>query len=50
INFFYHYTKLFFNHISYVIFSRLVRLHLCTCEPEWLNLLIRLLKDSPKLR
>ncbi|CAA7062553.1 unnamed protein product [Microthlaspi erraticum] len=33
-----------------IIFSRLVELTLCTCGPEWLNLLLRLLKDSPKLR
>ncbi|XP_013623863.1 PREDICTED: probable FBD-associated F-box protein At1g32375 [Brassica oleracea var. oleracea] len=31
-------------------FNRLVELTLCTSEPEWLNLLMRLLKDSPKLR
>ncbi|CAG7880002.1 unnamed protein product [Brassica rapa] len=33
-----------------IAFNRLVELTLCTCEPEWLNLLMRLLKDSPKLR
>ncbi|RIA05799.1 hypothetical protein BRARA_K00399, partial [Brassica rapa] len=33
-----------------IAFNRLLELTLCTCEPEWLNLLMRLLKDSPKLR
>ncbi|XP_048605308.1 probable FBD-associated F-box protein At1g32375 [Brassica napus] len=33
-----------------IAFNRLVELTLCTSEPEWLNLLMRLLKDSPKLR
>ncbi|CAA7062579.1 unnamed protein product [Microthlaspi erraticum] len=32
------------------IYSRLVGLGLCTCQTEWLKLLMRLLKDSPKLR
>ncbi|CAH2069751.1 unnamed protein product [Thlaspi arvense] len=32
------------------IFSQLDQLKLCTCDPEWLNLLMRLLKASPKLR
>ncbi|XP_010485169.1 PREDICTED: probable FBD-associated F-box protein At1g32375 [Camelina sativa] len=32
------------------IFSRLVRLELCTCQSAWLDLLMRLLKDSPKLK
>ncbi|KAJ4894503.1 putative FBD-associated F-box protein [Raphanus sativus] len=32
------------------IFNWLVRLHLCTCDAQWLNVLMRLLKDSPKLR
>ncbi|KAG2333219.1 hypothetical protein Bca52824_004399 [Brassica carinata] len=33
-----------------IAFNRLVELTLCTSEPECLNLLMRLLKDSPKLR
>ncbi|XP_023644856.1 probable FBD-associated F-box protein At1g32375 isoform X2 [Capsella rubella] len=32
------------------VFHRLVHLRLCTCETEWLNLLMRILIDSPKLR
>ncbi|KAF8099864.1 hypothetical protein N665_0236s0025 [Sinapis alba] len=32
------------------VFSSLVRLKICTCETEWVNLLMRVLKDSPKLR
>ncbi|XP_010485164.1 PREDICTED: probable FBD-associated F-box protein At1g32375 [Camelina sativa] len=32
------------------VFHRLVHLTLCTCETEWLNLLMRLLRDSPNLR
>ncbi|KAL1188912.1 putative FBD-associated F-box protein [Cardamine amara subsp. amara] len=32
------------------IFCRLVYLKICTCETEWLNLLMRVLGDSPKLR
>ncbi|ESQ42786.1 hypothetical protein EUTSA_v10015540mg [Eutrema salsugineum] len=32
------------------VFHNLVYLMLCTCEPEWLNLLLFLLRDSPKLR
>ncbi|ESQ47184.1 hypothetical protein EUTSA_v10028200mg [Eutrema salsugineum] len=32
------------------VFHRLVHLSLCTCEPEWLNLLMCMLRDSPKLR
>ncbi|XP_010476311.1 PREDICTED: probable FBD-associated F-box protein At1g32375 [Camelina sativa] len=32
------------------VFHRLVHLTLCTCETEWLNLLMCLLRDSPKLR
>ena len=32
------------------LFHRLVHLTLCTCETEWLNLLMRLLNDSPNLR
>ncbi|XP_023633493.1 putative FBD-associated F-box protein At5g50270 [Capsella rubella] len=32
------------------IFCCLVRLTICTCETEWLNLLMRVLKDSPKLK
>ncbi|CAH2069752.1 unnamed protein product [Thlaspi arvense] len=31
-------------------YSQLVWLELCTCQIEWFNLLMRLLKDSPKLR
>ncbi|AED96749.1 FBD domain [Arabidopsis thaliana x Arabidopsis arenosa] len=32
------------------IFNRLVHLRLCTCETEWINLLMRLLRNSPSLR
>ncbi|CAG7880003.1 unnamed protein product [Brassica rapa] len=32
------------------VFHRLVYLRICTCETEWLNLLMRLLNDSPNLR
>ncbi|XP_023645912.1 probable FBD-associated F-box protein At1g32375 [Capsella rubella] len=32
------------------IFPCLVRLKICTCETEWLNLLMRVLKDSHKLQ
>ncbi|XP_010451113.1 PREDICTED: probable FBD-associated F-box protein At1g32375 [Camelina sativa] len=32
------------------VLHRLVNLRLCTCETEWLNLLMCLLRDSPKLR
>ncbi|CAH2069745.1 unnamed protein product [Thlaspi arvense] len=32
------------------VFHRLVHLTLCTCETEWLNLLLRLLRDSPRLQ
>lgn len=32
------------------VFHCLVRLTICTCETEWLNLLMRVLRDSPKLR
>ncbi|XP_010483110.1 PREDICTED: probable FBD-associated F-box protein At1g32375 [Camelina sativa] len=32
------------------IFPSLVCLKICTCETEWLNLLMRVIKDSPKLR
>ncbi|KAF8107508.1 hypothetical protein N665_0120s0032 [Sinapis alba] len=31
-------------------FLKLVHLELCTCEPEWQNLLVCLLKVTPKLR
>ncbi|CAN6813860.1 unnamed protein product, partial [Brassica oleracea] len=31
------------------VFHRLVHLKICTCETEWLNLLMRLLNDSPNL-
>ncbi|CAN7006738.1 unnamed protein product [Brassica rapa subsp. trilocularis] len=33
-----------------IVFHRLVHLRICTCETEWLNLLMRLLNDSPNLR
>ncbi|CAL9243808.1 unnamed protein product [Arabidopsis halleri] len=34
-----------------IIFSQLVHLELCTCDDsKWLNLLAKLLRDSPKLR
>ncbi|CAN8253005.1 unnamed protein product [Cochlearia groenlandica] len=32
------------------VFSNLVHLELCTCAPQWGDLLTQLLKDSPKLR
>ncbi|CAA7062506.1 unnamed protein product [Microthlaspi erraticum] len=32
------------------VFHNLIHLKICTCETEWLNLLIRVLKDSPNLR
>ncbi|XP_010474623.1 PREDICTED: putative FBD-associated F-box protein At5g50270 [Camelina sativa] len=32
------------------IFHHLVEVTLCTCDEQWLNLLLRLLGDSPKLR
>lgn len=32
------------------VFHCLVRLTICTCETEWLNLLMCVLRDSPKLR
>ncbi|CAA7062557.1 unnamed protein product [Microthlaspi erraticum] len=32
------------------VFHNLVYLMLCTCETEWLNLLLCLLRDSPKLK
>ncbi|KAL0741981.1 hypothetical protein Bca4012_083494 [Brassica carinata] len=31
-------------------FRRLVHLTLCTCETEWLNLLVSMLRDAPNLR
>uniref|UniRef100_A0A1J3JP90 Putative FBD-associated F-box protein n=1 Tax=Noccaea caerulescens TaxID=107243 RepID=A0A1J3JP90_NOCCA len=34
----------------YPVFHCLVRLKICTCETEWLNLLMSVLKASPKLR
>lgn len=40
-------------HIMFLVGSilcSLVHLTLCTCETEWLNLLIRVLKYSPNLR
>ncbi|XP_056862423.1 probable FBD-associated F-box protein At1g32375 [Raphanus sativus] len=33
-----------------IVFNHLVHLKICTCETEWLNLLMRLLNDSPNLR
>ncbi|KAL9283648.1 putative FBD-associated F-box protein [Arabidopsis thaliana] len=32
------------------IFSSLIHLTICTCETEWLNVLIRVLRDSPNLK
>ncbi|ESQ42799.1 hypothetical protein EUTSA_v10015962mg [Eutrema salsugineum] len=32
------------------VFNSLVRLTICTCETQWLNLLMRVLRDSPNLR
>ncbi|XP_010443285.1 PREDICTED: probable FBD-associated F-box protein At1g32375 [Camelina sativa] len=32
------------------IFRCLIHLKICTCDTEWLNLLMRVLNDSPKLR
>ncbi|EOA14607.1 hypothetical protein CARUB_v10027858mg [Capsella rubella] len=32
------------------IFRSLVHLTICTCETEWLNVLIRVLRDSPNLK
>ncbi|CAA7062574.1 unnamed protein product [Microthlaspi erraticum] len=32
------------------VFHRLVHLKICTCEPEWLNVFIPLLRNSPKLK
>ncbi|KAJ4907713.1 putative FBD-associated F-box protein [Raphanus sativus] len=32
------------------VFSSLVHLKICTCETEWVNVLMRMLKDSPNLR
>ncbi|CAH2069762.1 unnamed protein product [Thlaspi arvense] len=32
------------------VFHRLVDLEICTCQTEWLNLLMRVLSDSPKLQ
>ncbi|CAN6850056.1 unnamed protein product [Brassica oleracea] len=32
------------------VFHRLVHLKICTCATEWLNLLMCVLRDSPKLR
>ncbi|CAA7062576.1 unnamed protein product [Microthlaspi erraticum] len=32
------------------VFHRLIHLKICTCEPEWLNLCMCLLRDSPKLQ
>ncbi|WZY75722.1 hypothetical protein YC2023_022106 [Brassica napus] len=33
-----------------IVFHNLVHLMICTCETEWLNLLLCVLKDSPKLQ
>ncbi|CAN6994237.1 unnamed protein product [Brassica oleracea var. botrytis] len=33
-----------------IVFHNLVHLTICTCETEWLNLLLCVLKDSPKLQ
>lgn len=32
------------------VFHRLVHLKICTCATEWLNLLVSVLSESPKLR
>ncbi|KAL0843735.1 hypothetical protein Bca101_016981 [Brassica carinata] len=32
------------------VFTSLVHLKICTCETEWVNLLMRVLRDSPNLR
>lgn len=32
------------------IFGSLIHLTICTCETEWLNVLIRVLRDSPNLK
>ncbi|KAJ4873373.1 putative FBD-associated F-box protein [Raphanus sativus] len=32
------------------VFTSLVYLKICTCETEWVNLLMRVLRDSPNLR
>lgn len=32
------------------VFNRLVHLRICTCETEWINLLMRMLRNSPSLR
>ncbi|EOA40577.1 hypothetical protein CARUB_v10009307mg [Capsella rubella] len=32
------------------VFDHLVKLKICTCETEWLNLLMCILRDSPKLQ
>ncbi|CAH2069761.1 unnamed protein product [Thlaspi arvense] len=32
------------------VFHRLLHLDICTCETEWLNLLMRVLNDSPNLK
>ncbi|ESQ42780.1 hypothetical protein EUTSA_v10013652mg [Eutrema salsugineum] len=37
-------------YLSGTIFSQLVHLELCTCAPQWWDLLTRLIEDSPKLR
>ncbi|KAL0734886.1 hypothetical protein Bca4012_011096 [Brassica carinata] len=37
-------------HFDGTIFRQLEQLNVCTCETEWLDLLMRLLKAAPKLR
>ncbi|KAJ0266961.1 putative FBD-associated F-box protein [Hirschfeldia incana] len=37
-------------HFDGTIFSQLEQLKVCTCETEWLDILMRLLKAAPKLR
>ncbi|CAH8301400.1 unnamed protein product [Eruca vesicaria subsp. sativa] len=37
-------------HFDGTIFGQLEQLKVCTCETEWLDLLMRLLKAAPKLR
>ena len=32
------------------VFTSLVHFKICTCETEWVNLLMRVLRDSPNLR
>ncbi|KAJ0266964.1 FBD domain-containing protein [Hirschfeldia incana] len=37
-------------HFDGTILSQLQQLKVCTCDPEWLHLLMRILKAAPKLR